>query len=417
MALREGVHDMRVIRRRGLVRQWGVVFAIASSALVLQAQPVAAVSCGAPKHDIVLSSGAASPGSGSTATSFSFSVVYRDNAGCAPSSIAVTVSGAGTFALAAASTNFQAGAPFRKTLKLSAGSHTYRFSATSGTGKGLRTVNLTAVSPSVVAVAAPKPSPTAKPAPTPPPQPPTPKPTPRPPSAKPTKAQAHSPSPAPGSPSGSSPSAGSPSPSGDPLTAGVFPGLDSLGGGGLSGPDSRLSPPSGTVVALGTLLTVLFFGGIGLVLARRRDRGLEEVAGEAAGASAQPSLATSLAGATTGSIAATLPGVPLEEMGMPRWRRPSLREARQASPRGGVVEPHKPILFREDPPPDIERRFVRYRIVRVTDAPDEILGAEVGHLGEGDEVEVVERKGMYLRVRTPTGIDGWVHRTTLDEVH
>ena len=31
--------------------------------------------------------------------------------------------------------------------------------------------------------------------------------------------------------------------------------------------------------------------------------------------------------------------------------------------------------------------------------------------------EVVERKGMYLRVRTPTGIDGWVHRTTLDEVH
>ena len=414
MALREGVHDMRVIRRRGLVRQWAVVFAIASSALVLQAQPVAAVSCGSPKHDIVLSSGTASPGSGSTATSFSFSVVYRDNAGCAPSSITVTVSGAGTFALAAGGTNFQAGAPFRRTLKLSAGSHTYRFSATSGTGKGLRTVTLAAVRPSAVAVTAPKQSATPKPAPTVPPPQPTAQPTPRPPSAKPTKAPAHSTSPAPGSPSESSPSAGSPSPSGDPLTAGVIPGLDSLGGGGLTGPDSRLSPPSGTVVALGTLLTVLFFGGIGLVLARRRDRGLEEAAAEA---SPQPALAASLAGATTGSVAATIPGVPLEEMGMPRWRRPSLREARQASPRGGVVEPHKPILFREDPPPDIERRFVRYRIVRVTDAPDEILGAEVGHLGEGDEVEVVERKGMYLRVRTPTGIDGWVHRTTLDEVH
>src|SRR5438046_1785677 len=59
----DGVHAMHVIHRRVLVRQWAVVFAIASSALVLQAQPVAAVACGGPKHVIVLSSGTASPGS------------------------------------------------------------------------------------------------------------------------------------------------------------------------------------------------------------------------------------------------------------------------------------------------------------------------------------------------------------------
>jgi hypothetical protein len=46
-----------------------------------------------------LSNGTVSPGSGTTATSFRFSVRYTDNADCAPTQITVTVMGVGTFSL------------------------------------------------------------------------------------------------------------------------------------------------------------------------------------------------------------------------------------------------------------------------------------------------------------------------------
>jgi hypothetical protein len=172
------------------------------------------------------------------------------------------------------------------------------------------------------------------------------------------------------------------------------------------------------LVGLGLLTSVGGFGMVGLVLARRRRREqpiivLETVAAPALGTGVQPTLALT---PTTETPTVSAAGVPPEEMGIPRWRRQSLRDARQSVQRV-QVEPHKPVLFRGDASPAMERRIVRYRIVRVTDAPDELLGTEVGNLGEGDEVEILERKSMYLRVRTPMGLEGWVHRTTLDEVH
>jgi hypothetical protein len=63
-----------------------------------------------------------------------------------------------------------------------------------------------------------------------------------------------------------------------------------------------------------------------------------------------------------------------------------------------------------------ERRRVRYNIVRLLDRPDEVAGATVGSLDEGDEVEVLEKKGLYRRVTTPDGRSGWLHKMTLGDL-
>jgi hypothetical protein len=391
---------------------------LAFAALAMAGGPVEAASCSGSSHQLVLSSGSVSPSSGGTSTLFAFRVRYEDNAGCAPSSVIVKVSGAGTLAMTPpGGADYQAGATFSATLTLPAGVHSYSFTASSGSGKGARTVTLTSVNPTAIAVAAPPPPATPRPTPTPTPRP-TPAPTAR---AQPvarvtTKPTSQSPRPRPtSSPTPSS----NPSASPNPFTAGLIPGADPLTPSGLPGSGLPIEQgPSGMLVGLGLLASIGGFGMFGLAMARRRRKEqpiivVETVSAPALASGPEPTFAL-MPTTETPTVSAT--GVPAEEMAMPRWRRPSLRDARQSVQRT-QFEPHNPVLFRGDAPPDVERRIVRYRIVRVTDAPDELLGSEVGNLGEGDEVEILERKSMYLRVRTPTGLEGWVHRTTLDEVH
>ena len=113
--------------------------------------------------------------------------------------------------------------------------------------------------------------------------------------------------------------------------------------------------------------------------------------------------------------------VPLTgEMAMPRWRRPSLNEARKADPGTSLaaIEAERLTFARAAVAgdPGNERRRIRYRMVRLADSPDEILGQEIGRLDEGDEVELLERSGLYWKVRTPHGEIGWVHKMTLGDV-
>ena len=56
---------------------------------------------------------------------------------------------------------------------------------------------------------------------------------------------------------------------------------------------------------------------------------------------------------------------------------------------------------------------MRYTVVRLLDAPDELRGREIGALGEGDEVELLERQGAYWLVACPDGGRGWIHKMTL----
>jgi hypothetical protein len=132
------------------------------------------------------------------------------------------------------------------------------------------------------------------------------------------------------------------------------------------------------------------------------------------GSSRDEEPAESPAGATPTQAALT------GEMAMPRWRRPSLNEARKAPPGTSLeaIEAERLTFARGAvvAGAEHERRRIRYRMVRLSDSPDDLLGQEIGRLDEGDEVELLERSGLYWHVRTPAGQIGWVHKMTLGDV-
>jgi hypothetical protein len=113
----------------------------------------------------------------------------------------------------------------------------------------------------------------------------------------------------------------------------------------------------------------------------------------------------------------TTPGPVDTEAGMPRWRRPSLLEARKADPARSVSSSARMSFTSGGNAVDgHERRVIRYRVVRLLDAPDELRSADIGQLDQGDEVQLLERSGAYWLVLCPDGRQGWLHKMTLGEV-
>jgi hypothetical protein len=110
-------------------------------------------------------------------------------------------------------------------------------------------------------------------------------------------------------------------------------------------------------------------------------------------------------------------GADLEAL-MPRWRRPSLLQARKADPiRDNTPAPR--LTFDQGLVGKLdgrERRVIRYRLVRLLDSPDELRGAEIGYLDQGDEVQLLEKYGAYWLVLCPDGRQGWVPKMTLGEL-
>jgi hypothetical protein len=102
---------------------------------------------------------------------------------------------------------------------------------------------------------------------------------------------------------------------------------------------------------------------------------------------------------------------------MPRWRRPSLIQARKTDPiRDSTPTPR--LTFDRGlvgPLAGRERRVVRYRVVRLLDTPDELRGVELGYLDRGDEVQLLEKYGAYWLVLSPDGQQGWLHKMTLGD--
>jgi hypothetical protein len=103
------------------------------------------------------------------------------------------------------------------------------------------------------------------------------------------------------------------------------------------------------------------------------------------------------------------------EANMPRWRRPSLLEARRSDPTRADGTHRAPMTFGETMESGDEVRVVRYAVVPVLDRPDEVLGLRLGDLGAGDEVRVIGASGAFLEVLCPNGDQGYVHRTTLGQ--
>ena len=108
-----------------------------------------------------------------------------------------------------------------------------------------------------------------------------------------------------------------------------------------------------------------------------------------------------------------------DEAGIPRWRRPSLIEARKTDPRYSATATHERQSFNHGGDPataGTERRKIRYRAVSLLDAPDPLRSSAIGDLDEGDEVQLLQRSGAYWLVLCPDGTQGWVHRMTLGDV-
>jgi len=124
-------------------------------------------------------------------------------------------------------------------------------------------------------------------------------------------------------------------------------------------------------------------------------------------------------GVGVGSWPLPAPVLPADpESMMPRWRRPSLLEARKADPVRAPAPERPRLTFStslSDFDPGVERRIIRYAVIPLLDRPDEIHASRIGELVAGDEVEIQGRSGTYCQVLCPDGRQGWIHRTTLGD--
>jgi hypothetical protein len=185
-----------------------------------------------------------------------------------------------------------------------------------------------------------------------------------------------------------------------------------------------------TMTTTGVVVVAFAFG----FLAKRRRDGDPTAAEEVlqANASRASSFATAslVPSPVAGGAGPSWPAPDVDpDSHLPRWRRPSLMEARKADPlkqervhmalafadsaAGGAGGP---VVGGIDALDGLERRRIRYRLVRLLESPDELRAAEIGYLDEGDEVQLVSQQGAYWLVLCPDGQQGWIHRMTLGEV-
>jgi hypothetical protein len=477
--------------------------AVAAAVFVLLA---VALPVGAGEGPTKLLDATAGPRTGTTTTTISFSVTYRNREGSAPDYVRVLIDGSAHDMSDDGGTDWKHGVGHTFTTTLPAGAHditfeasdTRRFTATADGG----TVTIKDPPPPTPAPT-PKPTPVPTPPPTPAPTPaPTPNATPDPtPNGTPDPTQPPGPTPTPASTADATPASnGEPTPTPPPNgipgsggTGGTDPdgrnagGPGSVDGGGPgAGPDNGPGGPDGTsgvpglgwtdpgsgpgdppgdgtttaggpgtaatdpgtgstdvswgalAAALGTLglgpdptylpllpTLVGTTGAVAMAMAfaifgkRRRDQE-PPAPDEVLHANAARGTAVAASGDLVRGVVRSIgvPGPVDVEASMPRWRRPSLIEARKNDP---ARNPHtnQPLSFDGgivNAAEGYERRTIRYRVVRLLDAPDEFRSADIGQLDQGDEVQLIERSGTYWLVLCPDGRQGWIHKMTLGDV-
>jgi hypothetical protein len=182
--------------------------------------------------------------------------------------------------------------------------------------------------------------------------------------------------------------------------------VDVIGDGSLT---------TATATGVGTSLGFGFFGK-----RRRRDEQAaadaelaERVGTGVVAAAKRPADAPAAAAAPA---AAWVPAD--DEVGMPRWRRPSLILARKADPaRDLKIAPR--MSFEHGLVGAVEgreHRLIRYNVVRLLDGPDQQGGRDVGFVDKGDEVQLLEKRGAFWLILCPDGRQGWIHKMTLGAV-
>ncbi len=188
----------------------------------------------------------------------------------------------------------------------------------------------------------------------------------------------------------------------------LIPFSDAFGG---PGNPARLLPVVTVTSTVTTIVTAFLLFG-------RRRREEEQPGSDAELAAAAGSPYRVLPASLVPSYVGVDPGTGGTDIDLPRWRRPSLLAARASNPAAAVGAPRQCLVF--DPedvaPTQRERNVIRYRIVKLLDQPDELLGNTVGQLDAGDEVEVIESRGTYRKVLTPEGRTGWIHRMVMSDL-
>jgi hypothetical protein len=409
-----------------------------------------------------LSDPAVSPRVGLPTTTFTVTVSYRNREGSPADWVRVRVAGSARAMTHVGGTNWKQGVTFRWRGKLPLGTHGVSIEAQS------RDHFTDVIAAGDVKIKLPPPAPTPKPTPKPTPVP-TPRPTPRvtpEPTPEPTAAPVAinetpgsspeptalttplatpeptpEPSPEPSDDAIAVVPGGSPAPDGGPDggSAPIVPdavtgtGAVASGGGVLEAlaDVADLLTSGRTAVPLGLVATLVSTSGVvgatlafGLFTRRRRDGEPPDdddvLARRAATplAVGQTSAYVDRAGRASSTTAVVNAPSPLQaELAMPRWRRPSLLEARKADPiRDATAAPR--LTFDHGlvgPLEGRERRLIRYSLVRLLDIPDELRGTEVAFLDQGDEVQLLEKRGVYWLVLCPDGLQGWIHKMTLGE--
>ena len=175
----------------------------------------------------------------------------------------------------------------------------------------------------------------------------------------------------------------------------------------------------GTTMSLA--LGILSAGAVGIVSVTMRRRQKPSAADEiaaimapeharnaAAKAVANPEVATAVEAMAPPEAREVDP-----EANMPRWRRPSLLEARRSDYSRQVPAARTPMRFTDNQVYQFDVRIVRYAVVPLMDRPDEFTGLRIADLESGDEVQVLSTQGAFLDIHCPNGERGFVHRTTL----
>jgi len=381
------------------------------------APAVEATTCGQTS----IEQGGVTPGGGTTATTFTFSVTIYDHTGAKPAWVVLRVIGQMKL-MTTTDTDVRAGMTYRFSMKLPAGSWSYWFRVR--TAKGLN-CDLKVVNPATITITAPTPTPAPTPKPTPIA---TPKPTPRPsatarPTPRPAKATPK-PTPRPSAPTRPMPDAtssplsnagGSGSPSPEPTASGPdgspgpsvsatssasvtptptpVPAVGSVGAGPTGG--ASAGDQGGPVPAiLGPILVWMLTsaGGVWLFffLVRRSEEQTPE------------GLVLVTAAASAGGPA-PIPH-PVSSMD-PTPSRPKGRAT--------MLPPIPPRTFDRPAAKGVERAKIGYRRVRISSKPDSVRSVERGRLERGDEVEILDSYEGYLEIRTPDGITGWILRHTI----
>jgi hypothetical protein len=173
----------------------------------------------------------------------------------------------------------------------------------------------------------------------------------------------------------------------------------------------------GTITALAA--GILAAGVVGIVGVTRRGPSKPSAADEIAAMMAprpEPARPPSASQEQATAVDAMAPSDLREvdpEANMPRWRRPSLLEARYSDPTRLAQRQRVPMRFTDDQIYQFDVRIVRYAVVPLLDRPDEVLGMRVADLESGDEVQVLSAQGTFVEIHCPSGERGFVHRTTL----